>query len=145
MNELRPEQRPLGGTPEEKIGRMFDVLKQREKDAPEARKKSWEGIVEAPQSGRTYVRFTLQEGQLGRGFTFGDDERGGDVLEVPNGAFIELDKKGLPVNPVLRERVESGELDLEAFPRLKGSETQADGEDTQGTAEKKEGLGETAA
>lgn len=134
MNERIPEQHPLGGSPEEKIRRMFDILKQRAKDAPEARKKSWEGIVEVPQSGKTYIRFTLQEGQLARGFSFGDDEHGGDTLEVPNGAFIEIDKNGLPLNSVLCKLVELG-YDLDSFPRVKSPEEDANGEKKGGQAE----------
>jgi len=135
MKENAPERYPFEGLPEEQVQERLAAYEKTKQDAAEARKEFRIGIVDVPQPGKAYIRFELPEGQLARGFSFGDDERGGDVLEVRNGALIELGKKGLPVNPVLRQRVESGELDVSVFPRVETLETQAEGEKKEGPAE----------
>lgn len=108
---------PFEGLSEEEIAERIDAYENAKREAAEARKEFRVGITETPQIGKTYVRFDFPEDQRTRGFTFGDDERGGDILQVPNGAYVELDAKGFPVNPVLRDLVEKGELDLSGFPK----------------------------
>lgn len=110
MKENEPKA-PFEDLSEKEIGerlRAFDAAK-RNAFASGAEYRS--GIFATPEvSGdRRIAQLQLPEGTTGIGLTF-SSKTGGDVLELTNGTWLELDKNGIPTNPVVRERYELGEF-----------------------------------
>lgn len=96
---------------EERIA-MFDAAKT---EAAKAGERFRQGITDEPQEGKRYMRLALPEGTKAVSLTFVSDH-GGDTLDIQNGRLIEIDKKGVPVNPIIRDFLQRGEFPYTLTP-----------------------------
>lgn len=86
------------------------------------------GIVAEPERGKRYKRLVLPESEkgekrLGIGLTYFDEEHGGRVVHLTNGEYVEVDVRGIPVNPVLAQYWKEGKLPelVDVEPTIRGS------------------------